>query len=112
MIDEVGDPEVDIQTHSEGAAVDLARAAAALGPEGRHKVMVTPTGSSQSSGVVERMNQTVAGMCRTCKILVEDDNHIRIVDDHVLHTWLIRHSDWVYSRYQRREIWTDRLSGT
>ena len=30
MIDEVGDPEAYIQTDSEGAAADLARAAAAL----------------------------------------------------------------------------------
>ena len=42
MIDEVGDPEANIQTDSEGATVDLAGAAAALRPEGRHEVKVTP----------------------------------------------------------------------
>ena len=81
MIDEVGDPEANLQTDSEGAAVDLARAAAALRPEARHEVKVTPRGSSQSIGVVERMNQTAAAMCRTYKILVEDNyshqNHRR-----------------------------------
>ena len=46
MIDEVGDPRANIQTDSEGAAVDLARAAAALRSEGRHEVKVTPRGSS------------------------------------------------------------------
>ena len=77
MIDEVGDPEANIQTDSEGVAVDLARAAAALRPEGRHEVKVTPGGSSQSNGAVERMNQTVAAMCRTFKVLVEDEYHIK-----------------------------------
>ena len=103
IIDEVGDPEANIQTDSEGAAVDLARAAAALRPEGRHEVKVTPRGSSQSNGVVERMNQTVAAVCRIFEVLVEDEYHIRIFEDHVLNAWLIRHSAWVYSRYQRRE---------
>ena len=32
MIDEVGDPETNTQTDSEGAAVDLPRVAAALRP--------------------------------------------------------------------------------
>ena len=41
MIDEVGDPEANIQADSERAAIDLARAAAALRPEGRHEVKVT-----------------------------------------------------------------------
>ena len=49
------------------------------------------------------MNQTVAAMCRTFKVLVEDEYHIKIVEGHVLNAWLIRHSAWVYSRYQRRE---------
>ena len=62
MVDEVGDSEANIQTDSKGAAVDLARAAAALRPDCRHEVKVTPRGSSQSNGVVERMKQTV---CRT-----------------------------------------------
>ena len=78
MIDEVGDPEANIQTDSEGAAVDLARAAAALRPDGGHEVKVTPRGSSQSNGVVERMNQTVAAMCRTFKVLVEDEYNIKL----------------------------------
>ena len=77
MIDEVGDPEANIQTDSEGAAVDLARAAAALRPEGRHEVKVTPGGSSQSNGSLECMNQSVAAMCRTFKVLVEDEYHIK-----------------------------------
>ena len=77
MIDEVGDPEANIQTDSEGATVDLDRAEAALRPEGRHEVKVTPRGSSQSNGAVERMNQTVADMCRTCKVLEEDEYHIK-----------------------------------
>ena len=46
MIDEVGDPEANMQTDSEGAAVDLARAAAALRPADRHEVKVTPRRSS------------------------------------------------------------------
>ena len=103
MIDEAGDPEANTQTDSEGAAVDLAPAAAALRPEGRHEVKVTPAGSSQSSAAVERMNQTVAAMCRTFKVLVEDEYHIKIVEGHVLNAWLVRLSAWVYSRYQRRE---------
>ena len=103
MIDEVGDPEANIQTDSEGAAVDLARAAAALRPDGRHEVKVIPRGSSQSNGVVERMNQTVAATCRTYKVLVEDEYHIRIDEGRVLNACLIRHSAWVYSRYHRRE---------
>ena len=78
MIDEVGDPEANIQTDSEGVAVDLARAAVALRPEGRHEVKGTPRGSSQSNGAVECMNQTVAAMCRTFKVLVEDEHHIKI----------------------------------
>ena len=41
MIDEVGDPEANIQADPERAAIDLARAAAALRPEGRHEVKVT-----------------------------------------------------------------------
>ena len=45
MIDEVGDPEANVQTDSEGAAVDPVRAEAALRPEGRHEVNVTPRGS-------------------------------------------------------------------
>ena len=73
MIDEVGDPEANLQTDSEGAAVDVARDAAALRTEGRHEVKVTPRGSSQSNGVVERMNQTVAATCRKKKILVENN---------------------------------------
>ena len=50
MIDEVGGPEANIQPDSEGAAFDLARAAAALRPDGRHEVNVTPRGSLQSNG--------------------------------------------------------------
>ena len=49
------------------------------------------------------MNQTVAAMCRTFKVLVEDEYHIKTVEGHVLNAWLVRHSAWVYSRYQRRE---------
>ena len=84
MIVEVGDPEAHIQTDSEGWAVDLARAAAALRPKGRHEVKVTPRGSSQSNGAVERMNQTVAAMCRTFKVLEEDEYHIKNVEGRVL----------------------------
>ena len=80
MIDEVGDPEANIQTDSEGAAADLARAAAALRPEGRLEVKVRPRGSSQSTGAVERMNQTVAAMCGTFKVLEEDECHIKMVE--------------------------------
>ena len=58
----------NIQTDSEGAAVDFDRAAAALRPQGRQEAKVTPRGSSQSNGVVERMNQTVAAMCRGYKV--------------------------------------------
>ena len=49
------------------------------------------------------MNQTVAAMCRTFNVVVEDECHIKIVEGHVLNAWLVRHSAWVYSRYQRRE---------
>ena len=103
MIDEGGDPEANIQADSEGAAVDLARVAAALRPEGRHEVKVTPRGFSQSNGAVERMNQTVASMCRTFKVLVEDEYHIQIIEGHVPNAWLVRHNACVYSRYRRRE---------
>ena len=98
MIDEGGDSQANIQTDSE-----LARAAAALRPDGRHEVKVTPRGSSQSNGVVERMDQTVAATCRKFKVLVEDEYNIKIVEGHVLNSWLVRHSAWVQSRYERRE---------
>ena len=97
MINEVGDPEANIQIDSEGASFDLARAAAALRQEGRHEVKVTPRGSSQSNGAVERMNQTTA-MWRTFKVLVEDEYHKKNVEGHMLNAWLIRHSAWVCSR--------------
>ena len=103
MVGAVGDPEANLQTDSARAAVDLARAAAALRPECRHEVKVTPRGSSQSNGALERMNQTVAAMCRTLKVLVEDEYHTKNVEGHVLNAWLIRHSAWVCSKYQSRE---------
>ena len=34
------------------------------------------------------MNQTVADMCRTFKVLVEDEYHIKNVEGHVLNAWL------------------------
>ena len=61
----------------------------------RPEVTVTPRGSSQSNGAVERMNQIVAAMCRTFKVLVEDECHIKIVEGHVLNAWLVRDSAWV-----------------
>ena len=74
MIDEVGDPEANIQTDSEGAAIDLARAAAALRPEGRHGSKGhTMRIYTHSNGAVERMNQTVGAMCRTYWVLEADE---------------------------------------
>ena len=55
------------------------------------------------------MNQTVAAMCRTFEVLVEDEYHINIVEGHVLNAWLVPHSAWVYSRYQRRESGQTRI---
>ena len=41
------------------------------------------------------MNQTVAAMCRTFKVLVEDQYFSKIVEGHVLNALLVRHSAWV-----------------
>ena len=35
------------------------------------------------------MNQTVAAMCRTFEVLVEDEYHNNIVEGHVLNAWLV-----------------------
>ena len=45
----------------------------------------------------------MAAICRSYHVLVEDENHIKIVERRVLNAWLVRYSAWVYFRYQTRE---------
>lgn len=63
-------------------------------------IRVTPKGSHQSNGTVERAILQVARQVRTLKMAFEANYPtINMVYDHKLFPWLVRHSAWLLTRY-------------
>ena len=58
--------------------------------------------SHKSIGAVERMNREVAGLLRTREAALEARISGKVVLDHDLISWMVRHSAWLITRFRAR----------
>ena len=94
FINEMGCEFVDvtIKSDQEPAIVALVDDIKKLRPEVRTHTELSPVGSSQSNGVVERGIQSVQGQVRTMKSALENRWNISFPDEHPVLTWLVEHA--------------------
>lgn len=62
----------------------------------------TPRKSSASNGKVERFHQSVQGLVRTWRPLLEEKLKIKITPEHVLTPCIIRHASWTLRMMHRK----------
>ena len=98
MILELGYDDFVLQADQEPALVDLAKMA--LNKSGKKGALrLTPRGSSESNGKVERFHQATQGMSRSLVAQTEMSYDIKVGPDHFLAPWLVRHASFVNSRF-------------
>jgi hypothetical protein len=65
------------------------------------KVRQTPRKSHASNGSVGRFHQAVQGQTRTFKSMIQREYKTELDLDHPIVAWLIRHSGWSITRFQK-----------
>ena len=90
--------EMVLQTDKETGPIDVAKHVAA---ERKASTIIrqTPKKSSQSNAHVERAHQTVEGMVRTMKEVIEDKAKIKLSANEDITAWMIRHAAFLQTRF-------------
>ena len=89
-----------IQTDKEYGPIEVVRKIASK-REGKTIIRQTPKKSKQSNAIVERMHQTVEGLMRTHKEVIEVKTGYKVHANAALTSWIVRHAGFLQTRYAK-----------
>ena len=101
-IEQLGHAKLILKSDQEPAILDLRDTIIARCKEKKISIIPenSPTGESQSNGVIERAIQDVEGMIRTLKDQLECSYNLHLESGHPVLSWLVHHAGVLLSRFQ------------